>query len=241
MSLALWLVIYLLVTFLVGRLYEVSLGWRTAGLIFYPGMLVAAAGRLLACLVGQQEKGKVDLMRGGGPSGARESLPGGHVFRFLWAVGPFLSTLLVFVFAWHFLERPLGFSGRLPQLDLDFDAVGESASTLSTFLRAIVGAVGEQRLGDWRWWVFLYLGFALVVASAPSKDDLASVTIFSAALGAICLLLGQLGVDVVARGVYGGSFWSGFSFLLAMSLLVLAASGLVLLPFKFLRSSGDKK
>lgn len=241
MSLALWLVIYLLLTFLVGRLYEVSLGWRTAGLVFYPGMLVAAAGRLLACLVGQQERGKVDLMRGGGPSGARESLPGGHLFRFLWAVGPFVSTLLVFVFCWHLLERPLGFSGRLPQLDLDFDAVGESASTLSSFLGAIAGSVGEQRLGNWRWWAFLYLGFALVVASAPSKDDLVSVSLFSAAIGAVCLLLGQLGVDVVAQGVYGGSFWGGFSFLLAMSLLVLAGSALLLLPLKFLRSSGDKK
>ena len=240
MSLALWLVIYLLLTFLVGRLWEVSLGWRTAGMAFYPGMLVAAGGRLLACLIGQQERGKVDLMRSSGPGGSRESLPGGQVFRFLWAVGPFLTTLAAFVFAWHFLERPLGFGGRLPQLDLDFDAVGESASTLGTFLSAMVDTMGQQRLGNWRWWVFLYLGFALVVASAPSQDDLVSVSIFSAVLGLVCFLLAELGVDVVAHGVYGGSFWAGFSFLLAMSLLVLALSALCLLPLKFLRSSEKK-
>lgn len=240
MSLAVWLVIHLLLTFLVGRLYEVSLGWRTTGLVFYPGMLVAAFGRLLASLIGQQEAGKLDLMRSQGPSGSRESLPGGHLFRFLWAVGPFCATLLAFTFAWHFLDGPLSFGGRLPQLDLDFDAVGESASTLSSFLGAMLDAVAVQRLGNLRWWVFLYLGFALVVASAPSKEDLLSVTIFSLALGAIAFILGQLGIDVIARGIYGGSFWGSFSFLLAMALLVTVLSGVILLPIKFIRRSGDK-
>lgn len=240
MSLAVWLVIYLLLTFAVGRLYEVSLGWRTTGLIFYPGMLVSAFGRLLAALVGQQESGKLDLMRSQGPGSSRDSLPGGHLFRFLWAVGPFCATLLAFTFAWHFLDGPLSFDGRLPQLDMDFDAVGASANTLSGFLGDMLEGVGVQRLGNWRWWVFLYLGFALIVASAPSKDDLVSVSLFALALGAIAFLLGQLGVEMVARGIYGGSFWGSFSFLLAMALLVILLSGAVLLPLKFLRRSGDK-
>jgi hypothetical protein len=239
MSLALWLLIYLGILYAVGRLYVLTLGWKGVSYAFYPGMLVAAAGRVLACLAGQQVRGKVDLMRSDGPSGSR-NLPGGHGFRFLYAVGPFVATLIAFTLADAFLQHPIQFSMRLPRLALDVNAVGQSANTLGDFLSAILASFSDQKLGDWRWWAFLYLGFALVVTTAPHRNDLVSVAGFCAVVGLVGFVLDQAGIDVIADRVYGGTFWGAFSVLVALGLLVLLVSAVVLLPMMILRRSNKE-
>ena len=52
--------------------------------------------------------------------------------------------------------------------------------------------------------------------------------------------LNEAGV-VVATNVYQGSFWQGFSFLLAMALFVLVVTLLLLLPIRFLRKDQREK
>jgi len=240
MTLALWLLIYLGITYAVGRLYEVSLGWGKTRMIFYPAMLVAAGGRLLACLLGQQKPGQVDLLRTGGPSaGGSDRLPGGWWFRFLYALLPLAASLAAFVIAWDLLDQPLDIGRTLPRMELDARAVETGAGAAGGQLSGVIASLGEQRLGDWRLWAFLYVGFGLIVAPSPSRDDLISVGIFSVALGALVLALTKAGVEVVASGVYRGVFWEGFSLLLGMALLVLVATFLLLLPVLFLRRSKD--
>jgi hypothetical protein len=237
MSLALWLLIYVLLTYAVGKLYEVIVGWKTVGLVFYPGMLVAAAGRLGACLLGHQKSGKVDLMRSSGPTDV-EPPAGGAVFRFLYSIGPFLSCLAAFVLCWHLLGQPFD-APRLPQLEPQTEAVGEGAQALGTQFNALVGELKDMRVGDWRLWAGLYLGFALIVAPAPGRHDLVAVSGLCVAVGAVTFVLSQAGVEVMARGVYRGSFWEGFSFLVGMAVVVLVLSAIALLPVKLLRSKKE--
>jgi len=236
MTLALWLLIYLAIGFGIGRLFEVLLGWKTVRLIFYPGMLVAAAGRFVACLVSQQNPGDVDILRSSGPTtGGADKLPGGWWFRSMYAVGPFLLSVAAFVVCWNLLGEPLDPGRTLPRLAFESSALERSADAASRQLEGVLDSLGRQRLGDWRMWLFLYLGFSFIVAPAPSKDDLISVGVFSAAVGLIVFGLAQAGVDVVARGVYRGPFWEGFSFLVTMALLVVVLTFLVLLPLRLLQ------
>lgn len=238
MTLALWLLIYLLLTYALGKLYEVVVGWKTVGFAFYPGMLVAAGGRLLACLVGQQKSGKVDLMRSGGPTDG-EPPGGGAVFRFLFSIGPFMSCIVAFILCWSVaLDEPFDVP-KLPQLGVEVEAVGEGAQAVGSQLNEVLSEFKSMKVGDWRLWAALYLGFALTVAPAPGRHDLVAVTGLCGALGLVTFGLAQAGVEVVAKGVYGGVFWEAFSLLVGMAALTLVLSGVVLLPIKFLRSNKE--
>jgi len=202
-------------------------------------VLVAAGGRLLACLATGNEVGQVDVMRAQGPGGQRGRLPEGHVFRTLWAIGPFVASLAAFVAVYALLDEPIAFGERLPRLPLELTAAERGATTIGAFLGSLLDSVGEQRLGDWRWWVFLYVGFALIVASAPSPSDLLAVAAAAAVVGLVLFGLARAGVDVVTDRVYGGVFWGGFSLLLTMGALVLATSALILLPLELFRRSKE--
>lgn len=235
MSLALWLLVFLVLSYVIGKLFEVSIGWKTVTWVFYPGMLVAAFGRFLACLAGQQKPGQVDLMRAGGPGDPPGNLPSGTWFRFLYGVGPFLTSLLAFLLVWHFLDRPIDVDETLPTLGFEAAAAEEGTEAVSAQLSELLGELGDQRLGAWQLWTFLYLGFALIIAPAPSRNDLVNVGSFCALLGVGAFALSQAGVDVVADRVYGGAFWHGFSFMVAMAVLLLLASVLLIFPLKLLR------
>ncbi len=235
MSLALWLLFYMLVTFVIGKLWEVVAGWKTVGLVFYPGMLVAAGGRLLAALAGHGQKGgKADLMRADGPSSG-EAPQGPLLYRFLYSVGPFVAALAVFVLAWQALDEPVDLGKRLPRLGFESSAVGDTAEAATSQLGSVLDAWGSVELREWQAWVFLYLGFACVIAPAPSRNDLVAIAGLCLVLGGATFALTQAGVDVVAKGVYRGQFWEAFSALVGMSLLVLVLSCLMLLPVKLLR------
>lgn len=233
MSLALWLLVHLLVSYGVGKLWELVVGWKVTALVFYPGMLVAAGGRMLACAIGQDKSGKADVMRSGGPTGSQPP-SGGTALRFLYSVLPFALSLLAFVAAWHFLDGPLDFSGRLPQLEPGVEAVGDSAQAAGSQLNRVWEEVRGTEIGDWRFWLFLYVGFALVVAPAPGQHDLVAIASLCLVLGAATAGLQQAGIQVTAKGIYKGEFWEAFSFLVGMGLLVLVLSCLVLLPVKLL-------
>ncbi|MCW8139102.1 MAG: hypothetical protein KIT58_09390 [Planctomycetota bacterium] len=238
MTLALWLLIYLLITYALGKLFEVVVGWKSVGFAFYPGMLAAAGGRFLACLVGQQKSGKVDLMRAGGPT-AGDPPAGGAVFRFLYSIGPFVACIAVFVACWTWvLDEPFKVP-RLPQLAMEVEAVGEGAQAVGKQLNAFLGQLKSMPVGDWRLWAILYLAFALTVAPAPGRHDLVAVAGLSGALGLVTFVLQKAGVEVVAKGVYGGAFWQALSLLVGMAALVLVLSTIVLLPIKFLRSNKE--
>lgn len=240
MTLALWLLVYLLIAFGIGKLYETTLGWQKVTYFFYPAMLVAALGRLVAALLSNQSVGQLDLLRSAGPTrGSSDGLAGGWWFRFLYAIMPFAASVGCFILVWHGLDEPFHFSERLPVLGLDASAFDRSLGTMGGFLTALVSSFGDQRLGDWKMWLFLYCGFALIVASAPGKGDLLSVAATCAGFGVVIFLLGKAGVTVGARGVYSGAFWRGFSFLLAMSLFVVVGTIAIVLPAKFIRSSKE--
>lgn len=240
MTLALWLLVYLLIAFGIGKLYETTLGWQKVTYAFYPAMLVAALGRLIAAVLSNQSVGQLDLMRTAGPTrGSSDNVAGGWWFRFLYAIMPFAATVAAFVLVWHGLDEPFNFSERLPVLGFEQSAVDRSLGTMGGFLTDLVGSFGDQRLGDWKMWLFLYCGFALIVASAPCKADLFAVGATGAGVGALIFALGKAGVSVGAKGVYSGDFWSGFSFLLAMSLFVVVGTVAVVLPAKFIRSSKE--
>lgn len=237
MTLALWLLIYLLLTYALGKLYEVGLGWKTVGLIFYPAMLVAAGGRLLACAIAQQKSSKVDLMRANGPSA--EPPGGGAFFRVAFSIGPFVACIVAFWLVWTYaLGTPFD-APNLRQLGVEVETVGKAATTIGEQLNEVIAEFKGMKLGDWRLWAALYLGFALTIAPAPGRHDLVSVGGFCVALGLVTFLLAQAGVEIVAKGVYGGAFWESFSLLVGMGALVLVLSGVILLPIKFLRSNKE--
>ena len=240
MTLALWLLVYLLIAFGIGKLYESTLGWQKVTYFFYPAMLVAALGRLVAALLSNHKVGELDLLRTGGPTrGSSDRVGGNWWFRFLYAIMPFAASVGCFILVWHALDEPFGFSERLPVLGFDESGANRSLATMGGFFSELVGSFGDQRLGDWRMWAFLYCGFALIVASAPCKSDLFAVGLTCAGVGTIIFLLGKAGVSIGAGGVYSGDFWSGFSFLLAMSLFVVVGTVAVVLPAKFIRSSKE--
>lgn len=237
MSLALWLLVYLVLTYAVGKLFEVVTGWKTVGLVFYPGMLVAAGGRLLACAIGQQKAGKQDVMRSGGPTDA-EPPGGGAVFRFLWSIGPFVTCIAAFILLFGVILETDFDVPELPTIEAEVEAVGDAAQTIGEQLNAMIGKIKKMRVGDWRLWTMLYAGFALVVAAAPGRHDLVSVAGLCVTLGGAAFLLDQLGIRIVAKGLYSGVFWEAFSFLVGMAALVLVGSAVILLPIKLL---GSKK
>lgn len=233
MSLALWLLVYLLVTYAIGKLWELVVGWKTTALLFYPGMLAAAGGRMLASAIGQNKQGKVDVMRSGGPTEA-EAPQGGTVLRFLHSVLPFALCLGIFIGVWAALGEPIDTGYTLPRLEANAEVVGDSAQAAGKGLNAVLNEVADKELGDWKFWVFLYAGFALIVAPAPGRHDLVGIAALCGAVGGATMLLSAVGVEVVAKGVYKGAFWEGFSLLFGMALLVLVLSCVLLLPMKLL-------
>jgi hypothetical protein len=237
MSLALWLLVYLVLTYAVGKLFEVVVGWKTVGLVFYPGMLIAAGGRLLASVIAQQ-KGKQDVMRSGGPSDS-EPPAGSAVFRFLWSIGPFVTCITAFILLFGVVLETDFDVPSLPTIEARAEAVGDAAESIGEQLNAMIGKIKRMRVGDWRLWAMLYAGFALIVAAAPGRHDLVSVAGFCVALGGGAFLLDQLGIRLVAKGLYSGTFWEALSFLVGMGALVLVASTVILLPIKFLGSKKD--
>ncbi len=205
-------------------------------------MLVAGMGRMLACLVGRESPGQFDLLRSGGPSEeSADKKSGGWWFRFLYALGPFATSLLVFILVWNLLDQPMDFGRDLPRLGFETTAAEKVIKTGRQQLESAWSELGNQKLGDWKMWLFLYCGFALIVPPAPSRDDLVSVATACGSVGLGVFGLAQAGVEVVASRVYGGAFWEGFSFLVAMTLVVLVATLLLLLPLRFLRKDDREK
>ncbi len=232
MSLALWLLVYLVVTYAIGKLWELVVGWKTTALIFYPGVLVAAGGRMLACAIGQEKSGKADVMRSGGPTDSQPPA-GGPVFRFLYTVLPYLLSLVAFIAAWHFLDEPLSV-GKLPTLEFGVEAAGDSASAAGNQLNAALRGIADQEIGNVQFWLFLYAAFALIVAPAPGRHDLVGIAALCCVLGVTTFLLNQAGIEIVVGGVYKSTFWKGFSLLVGLSLVVLLLSCIVLLPIKLM-------
>lgn len=232
MSLALWLLVYLLVTYAIGKLWELVVGWKTTALIFYPGVLVAAGGRMLACAIGQEKSGKADVMRSGGPTDSQPPA-GGPVFRFLYTVLPYALCLATFVVAWHMFDEPVS-AQKLPTLEFGVEAVGDSASAAGNLLNAVWRDIKGQEIGNVQFWLFLYVGFALIVAPAPGRHDLVGIAALCCVLGVVTFLLQQAGIEVVVAGVYKGTFWKGFSLLVGLSLAVLLLSAIILLPIKLM-------
>src|SRR4051794_39723614 len=93
MSLGIWLAFYVTLSFLIGRLFASFVGWKFARIGFFPGVLLAALGRSLACIVTGTEAKKCDCWRRAGPE-TKGAPPGGSFFRVLFALGPFLLAIV---------------------------------------------------------------------------------------------------------------------------------------------------
>lgn len=240
MTVAIWLLAYLGVAFLIGRLYAAFLGWGAVRTLFYPGMLVAALGRSGVCVLTGRKTKEIDTVRKDGPVGA-QTPPGGLAFRAFFAVAPFLMSVLVFVLVDRLLDHPIGFRSRLPAIELEPQAGSTFLDVAIDCIKGYAHAIGGHELGDVKMWLYLYAAFALVIGSAPSADDAKAVAIALGTLFLVALGFGAIGLRFIISSFYGGDVWRAFSTLFGLSLFVLVASGALFLPIKFLRDARKKE
>lgn len=234
MAVAIWLLVYLGIAFLIGRLYALFLGWGAVRVMFYPGIVVAALGRQLACIVTGQKAKEIDTARKSGPTHA-QAPPGGLGFRALFAFIPFVLAVVTFLVIDTLLDHPIHFRAALPGI-----AIGEGTGhTLwdvgVAYVRDMGHALGSQEIGNLRAWLSLYTGFALIVGGAPSADDAKSVAVGLAAIAVLLIGLQTAGVDVVYSR--SSTVWIAFSTFFALALFVMVASAILFLPIKFLRDA----
>jgi hypothetical protein len=234
MTLAIWLLFYLGVGLLVGRLYNSFLGWGAVRVLFYPGMLVAALGRVLACVLTGRKTKEVDTVRRNGPVGA--NAPEGSMgFRALFALAPFIMSLVTFLIIDALLDHPVSFRGRLPSVALQPEVGRTFVDVAIDYVQGIAHAFGSHELGDVKAWLYLYSTFALVVGTAPSTDDAKSVGVAALSLGLFFTILEALHVRLEAS--LPSSVWVAFSTLVGFSIFVVVASAVLFLPVKFLRDA----
>ncbi len=245
MSLGIWLAVYIALAFLVGRLYATFVGWKFVRVAFFPGVVLAGTGRLVACWVTGNEAKKCDCWRQGGPVESKGGPPGSTIFRLLFAIAPFGLALVGVLLADWALSHPVSFDARLPTISGGAQAAGRTfIETCEDFSVGMFHAMKHQELGNVSFWIFIYLAASFVVASAPSTDDLKSVAVACAT----CVLLvivnnfvsGMLGVGIELHGK-AEAFWRGFSLLVAYTIFVLVVSGVLFLPVKLLRDSRKEK
>ncbi len=236
MSLALWLIIYMLVAFLIGRAFTGALPWSTVRLFFYPGVVIDILGRSLACLfAGDGTEG--DFSRDGGP-GALRSVPGGPLFKSFYVLAPLVASIAVYI-GWEWaLGYPSGFEGRLPRFETEGKI--KLSDFAYEFMSGYVGGV-QRQIGQPRFWGYIYVSFALVIGCAPSLDDLKAGVVALLFVGVGLQIAGGMGIQQVVDIYDNAVFWRGFSSFIACSLFVLAVSGTVLLPVRFLRSKADRE
>jgi hypothetical protein len=245
MSLGIWLALYIVLAFLVGRLYATFIGWSFVRKAYLPGVVLAGTGRLIACWITGNDTKQCDCWRNAGPVETKGGPPGGTIFRLLFAIGPFgLALLGVLVADWA-LSHPVHFEAELPRLAGGAQAAGKTfLDTCVDFSVGMFHAMKHQELGNVSFWVFIYLAASFVVASAPSTDDLKAVAMACAACVLLVIansfIMGVLGVgiDVHAKAE---TFWRGFSLLVAYTIFVLVISGILFLPVKLLRDSRKEK
>jgi hypothetical protein len=241
-SLGVWLALYILLAFLLGRLYATFIGWKFVRVAFVPGVVLAGTGRLIACWVTGNDAKQCDAWRNGGPAETKGAPPGSTFFRLLFAIAPFgLALVGVLVADWA-MEHPVRFDAQLPRMTTDAGEAGATFyDTCIDFTHGMYNAMRNQKLGDARFWIFIYLAASFVVASAPSTDDLKSVAVACAVSIVIAIGCEFLGLGIVVNNRFSGPFWRGFSLLVAYTMFVLVTSGILFLPVKLLRDSRKEK
>lgn len=242
MSLGIWLGLYILLAFLLGRLYATFIGWKFVRIAFAPGVLLAGTGRLIACWVTGNEAKKCDCWRNGGPAESKGAPPGSTGFRLLFSIAPFALALVgVLVADWGF-GHPIHFDAELPRISTDPGHAGSTFfDTGINFTHGMWNAVSSQKLGDATFWIFAYLAASFVVAAAPSTDDLKSVAVACAVLIVLVIASEFLGLGFEVRNRFAAPFWRGFSLLVAYTMFVLVVSGVLFFPVKLLRDSRKEK
>jgi hypothetical protein len=234
MAVAIWLLVYLGIAFLIGRLYALFLGWGAVRVMFYPGILVAALGRQLACIVTGQKAKEIDTARKSGPVHA-QAPPGGLGFRALFAFFPFALAVVTFLVVDTLLDHPIRFSARLPGIGID-EQTGRTLWDVGVdYVKSMGHALGSQEIGNWKAWLSLYTGFCLIVGSAPSSEDAKSVAVGLAGIALFLMALQAIQIDVSASR--SSSVWIAFSTFFALALFVVVLSAVLFIPIKFLRDA----
>lgn len=244
MSLGIWLALYIVLAFLLGRLYSTLVGWKFVRVAFFPGVFVASTGRLLACWVTGNDAKKCDCWRTAGPAETKSGAPpGGILFRLLFAIAPFgLALAGVLLADWAFAPHGMRVNAELPRISTDPGHAGKTFfDTCIDFTHGMALSMSHQEIGDVRFWLFVWLAASLVVACAPSMDDLKSVVVACGVL--ILFVIGSefLGLGFEIRNRLAAPIWHGLSLLVAYTMFVLAASGVLFLPVKLLRDSRKEK
>src|SRR3954468_15581694 len=85
-SLGVWLALYIFLAFLLGRLYASFIGWKFVRMAFFPGVILAGTGRLIACWVTGNDAKQCDAWRKGGPADSKGAPPGSTLFRLIFAI-----------------------------------------------------------------------------------------------------------------------------------------------------------
>jgi hypothetical protein len=241
MSLGIWLAFYIGLSFLIGRLYGAFVGWKFVRVALFPGMALAALGRATACLVTGNDAKKCDCWRTAGPVESKGGPEGGTFFRLLFAVSPFILALVGILLADHFLDRPVNFHAELPQISANAGRAGHAFfDTCIDFSLGIWNALKDERLGNPSFWIFIYLAMSFVIGCSPSVEDAKAVAITCGVVVVLDIACEVIGVRVVVSEV-NGAFWRGFSLLVAYTIFVLFASGILFVPVKLLRDSRKEK
>lgn len=241
MSFGIWLAFYVGLSFLVGRLYASFLGWKFVRVAGAPGMLLAFLGRGLACLLTGNDVNQSDCWRGAGPSEAKAPA-GGTFFRLLYSIAPFFLAVAGVLVAGSALDRPVRFDAELARISSDPTKAGKTfLETTIDFTHGLFNAIRGQELGNTSFWLYAYLAWSFVVASAPGLEDLKAIAIACGVVVAASVGCEVVGVEIVVKSLYEAPFWTGFSLLVAYTIFVLVASAVLFLPVKLLRDSRKEK
>jgi hypothetical protein len=241
-GIAVWLAFYVAIAFLLGRLYASFVGWKFVRVAFFPGVAAAALARSLACLLTGNDAKQCDTWRQAGPVESKGAPPGSTGFRLFFAVAPFLLALVGVLLADWILDHPVKFDATLPSISTTPSKAGETFfGTATDFTIGIWHGVAGQKLGDAGLWLYLYIAAALIIAAAPTTDDLKAVFVACGTIALTTMVSEFLGVSLVVNDLQGGPVWHGFSLLVAYAIFVLCVSAILLLPMKLLRDSRKEK
>jgi hypothetical protein len=231
-SYIIWLVVFLFVSYGLGRLYAPLRRSRFFKICFAPGFLTLGGLKLLACSISGAEIGSVKFFARDREAVQYDPEDVSFLGKVILATFPIIGAFLIFaLIAWVFsyiiaFQQSLGewdFSGSIADTVGHFGRV--FIDSLAEMLRATSDAFTEAGRGNLLPFLFLYLLISILLAMPPATKELKYALAGIVIISVLIWVITWAGLRLSGRTRdLRETLWVIFSFALALLVYVTAVS-----------------
>lgn len=231
-SYAIWLFVFLFVSYGLGRLYAPLRRSRFFKICFAPGFFTLGGLKLLACSISGAEVKSVKIFARDREAVQHNPEEVTFLGKVILATFPIIGALLVFaLIAWAF-SYPVAYSQSLDDPAAP-RTVGEGVShfgraflnSLTEMVMATAEAFSEASRGNLLPFLYLYILISILLALPPLTRELKYAVVGIVVISIVIWLVTWAGVRLSGRaGSFQETLWIIFSFALALLVYVTAVT-----------------